>query len=881
MMSTNDNTLEEKIKEVKKKLGIKAGIKESDVKKIFLKEFIVTKIEKLKIASVPNNPLALKRINKSSRCFMLLDDFLSMYREYEKNIINMLDTYMENGIITIFSNNDYFTYLNSEDEVIQELYNRIGSDKNLSAVVQIFRYAQTSCDLEIKDNNNYDTLINNLRKVIKEKKWKGIKKTKAQNKKSQKLDSNQCWEGHYMIDTSGGTHNPIVEPEYKTKKEKKEKQLANSAKEYTCPKMLDEMEVKLLCMLLHCKNGHKLLKSEDKKTYKLLKKYYNLLCDNKNLYISEQFVNSDGILVCGLTGKVISYDYISGCNGREYLVELCHGDSRNVFNLKFDKNQNIFISNHRTDNVFWGIHFANMAQGDLSVYQIEENILEWAEKIKERREEEESEEESEYESGEESEEESVSDLEKSETDSESKMENKSNKNNGLSYNNMNISQKLDENLSSDDNKLDKLDENMNNMNLSVNKIEDKSVESQSSIFFKKGDKYLKKFLTTEEYDTLSKNLKIVEENNTDKTNIADEFTTEYRNIVKKKYQLEDSPNYNKELYNFVKNNNKKVKILWGNCLDHLKNLPSESIHLMVTSPPYYNARDYSIWENLQKYLDDMRIIIKESYRVLDNHRVFVFNIGDIFGNDNMTVKSVWGKRRLPLSAYLIKIFEECGFTFVDDFIWNKGEPQSQRQFSPPYPLYQYPVNSYEHILIFHKHRLDKTKFPCSVCGCLHVSGNSQSEIGVQSWECKNPDCTQKSKSNRGKRFSLKTIITQNKKRQEDNEIPKDLIKMWRKDILKFSPVIKINSKGKNTLGHTAPFPENIPEMAVRFYTYKNELVLDPFGGSMTSAIVANRLDRIGIGSELRDDLFKDCIIKNIKSKKMLCEEFDMSSNNDV
>ncbi len=321
----------------------------------------------------------------------------------------------------------------------------------------------------------------------------------------------------------------------------------------------------------------------------------------------------------------------------------------------------------------------------------------------------------------------------------------------------------------DDNKLDKLDENMNNMNLSVNKIEDKSVESQSSIFFKKGDKYLKKFLTTEEYDTLSKNLKIVEENNTDKTNIADEFTTEYRNIVKKKYQLEDSPNYNKELYNFVKNNNKKVKILWGNCLDHLKNLPSESIHLMVTSPPYYNARDYSIWENLQKYLDDMRIIIKESYRVLDNHRVFVFNIGDIFGNDNMTVKSVWGKRRLPLSAYLIKIFEECGFTFVDDFIWNKGEPQSQRQFSPPYPLYQYPVNSYEHILIFHKHRLDKTKFPCSVCGCLHVSGNSQSEIGVQSWECKNPDCTQKSKSNRGKRFSLKTIITQIKKRNKQEK----------------------------------------------------------------------------------------------------------------
>ena len=52
--------------------------------------------------------------------------------------------------------------------------------------------------------------------------------------------------------------------------------------------------------------------------------------------------------------------------------------------------------------------------------------------------------------------------------------------------------------------------------------------------------------------------------------------------------------------------------------------------------------------------------------------------------------------------------------FVDDFIWDKGEVQSQRHKNGnrPYPLYQYPANCYEHILIFHKHRLDKTKYPC-------------------------------------------------------------------------------------------------------------------------------------------------------------------------
>ena len=66
---------------------------------------------------------------------------------------------------------------------------------------------------------------------------------------------------------------------------------------------------------------------------------------------------------------------------------------------------------------------------------------------------------------------------------------------------------------------------------------------------------------------------------------------------------------------------------------------------MVTSPPYYNAREYSQWDDLNKYLKDMRKIIAECYRVLDNHHVFVFNVGDIFDNDNITTKSVWGDRR--------------------------------------------------------------------------------------------------------------------------------------------------------------------------------------------------------------------------------------------
>jgi len=343
--------------------------------------------------------------------------------------------------------------------------------------------------------------------------------------------------------------------------------------------------------------------------------------------------------------------------------------------------------------------------------------------------------------------------------------------------------------------------------------------------------------------------------------VVKKFTEIYLRFIKEDYQR-TYQGTNEELISFL---GKKgdIKIIWGDCLNVLKGMKSESVHLMVTSPPYYNAREYSQWRNLNEYLDDMREIINEAYRVLDNHRVFVFNIGDIFDNDNLKTQSVWGSRRIPLSAYFIKIFEEEGFTYVDDFIWDKGEVQSERHKNKPYPFYQYPMNCYEHILIFHKHRLDNTRYPCPVCGTLKVNGNTQSEIGLKSWECKNSECFERSESNRGKRFSLKTIMTQGMQNDE-NIIPEEFIKKWRRDIVKFPPVIKINSKGENTLGHTAPFPENIPEFAIRMFSYKGEYVLDPFGGSFTSVIVAKKLERIGIGIEINKEMFRKAGIENIK-----------------
>lgn len=309
-------------------------------------------------------------------------------------------------------------------------------------------------------------------------------------------------------------------------------------------------------------------------------------------------------------------------------------------------------------------------------------------------------------------------------------------------------------------------------------------------------------------------------------------------------------------------------VIWGDCLIYLSSLHDQCIDHIVTSPPYYNARDYSTWTNLNAYLDDMRRIITQLYRVLKNHKVIVWNVSDIFGNDNLYKTSVWAKRRIPLSAYFITIFEECGFHFIDDIIWDKGEVQSQRQKnnSKPYPFYQYPINCYEHILIFHKHQLNKTKLPCSVCGSIKVSGNSQSSIGIQSWECKNNSCFSRSKCNRGKRFSEKTIMCQNLTKNQNNIIDETLIYKWRRDICRIHPVVKINCKKENFIGHTAPFPTDIPEMSVSFFTFKNNIVLDPFSGSFTTTRICNKLERKSIGCELRYDMFGASILKMLDNE---------------
>ena len=155
-------------------------------------------------------------------------------------------------------------------------------------------------------------------------------------------------------------------------------------------------------------------------------------------------------------------------------------------------------------------------------------------------------------------------------------------------------------------------------------------------------------------------------------------------------------------------------------------------------------------------------------------------------------------------------------------------------------------------LWFHKHVEDNTKLPCPICHKTLIQVNGLTETGVYTWECKNPECTEKSEGNRGKRFSARSLMM-NALATPENKISESKLKLWHRDIVRINPIIKINNKGVNLVGHTAPFPEAIPDMAIRFFTGKGENVLDPFAGSFTTSYIAKKCDRNSIGIEVQQE----------------------------
>lgn len=249
--------------------------------------------------------------------------------------------------------------------------------------------------------------------------------------------------------------------------------------------------------------------------------------------------------------------------------------------------------------------------------------------------------------------------------------------------------------------------------------------------------------------------------------------------------------------------------LHGDTFNVLKNYNNDFFDGAITSPPYYNAREYSQWENIYCYLYDMYNINAEVYRCLKPGALYLYNIFDYFDNEKSTAFSAMGQKRMILSAYTVDIFRRIGFDLAGNIVWDKGDIEGKRGFNSGNfsPYYQAPFNCWEHILIFKK-----------------------------------PSSTKKT----------------------------DSLHLSFPSIFKQKPVIKMVN-GANVHGHSAPFPDEIPELLIKELE-PGSIVLDPFGGSLTTCRVAEtynissvciekEINFCHLGIKLRKENKKQSILK--------------------
>ncbi|HAR2823333.1 site-specific DNA-methyltransferase [Staphylococcus epidermidis] len=253
----------------------------------------------------------------------------------------------------------------------------------------------------------------------------------------------------------------------------------------------------------------------------------------------------------------------------------------------------------------------------------------------------------------------------------------------------------------------------------------------------------------------------------------------------------------------------KATIINGNSTSLLNSKNYKNMYnLAITSPPYFNAREYSQWDNLILYLFDMMMNAKGVYNSLQEKGIYAYNIGDIVDKDKIYINSQMSIKRQMLGFYSMMIFEIVGFNIIGNDIWDKGEVQSKRNSSSnSFPGFLKPINCYEHIIYIQK------------------GGSLSSQIPTE--------------------------------------------------ITKIDTVRKINSKGENKYGHTAPYPENLVKFVIKKLLpdiNSNINILDPFLGSGTSCIVSNHFNYNSTGIEMNADYF------NLSHKRLLIDYENISFN---
>jgi len=233
-------------------------------------------------------------------------------------------------------------------------------------------------------------------------------------------------------------------------------------------------------------------------------------------------------------------------------------------------------------------------------------------------------------------------------------------------------------------------------------------------------------------------------------------------------------------------------IAFGDSKEILADMPAESVDLIFTSPPYYNARpEYTDYITYEEYLLEIRKVIQKCHRVLVEGRFFVMNVSPVLIR---RVSRNVSSQRIAVPFDIHRIFIEEGFDFIDDIIWVKPEGagwatgRGRRFAADRNPLQYKAVPVTEYVLVYRK----------------------KSDRLIDWFIRRHPN---------------QEIIKQSKI----------------KDNYEKTNVWKIHPAHKKT--HPAIFPVELAKKVIQYYSFKNDVILDPFAGIGTVGQAAVNLGR--------------------------------------
>lgn len=212
----------------------------------------------------------------------------------------------------------------------------------------------------------------------------------------------------------------------------------------------------------------------------------------------------------------------------------------------------------------------------------------------------------------------------------------------------------------------------------------------------------------------------------------------------------------------------------------MKNIPDSSIQLIVTSPPYNVGKEYDEDLDLKDYFDMLRDVFSETYRVLISG-----------GRACINIANVGRKPYIPYHKFIIDTMLDVGFLMRGEVIWNKGAGAGTSTAWGSWSSASNPTlrDTHEYILVFSKEKFSRN-------GKNKENGNNK-----------------------------------------ESTISRDEFLEFTKSVWEFQP------ESAKKVGHPAPFPVELPYRCIQLYTFKQEIVLDPFCGVGTTAIASLKTDR--------------------------------------